>query len=375
MSPYFRRDTFVENSAAERSILSMVLRRGPMTQSAIVREVDRSQQTVSRLIGRLIERGSLRQAGRVSSGKRGQSSTSVEIVPDYAYAFGVAVLWDAVAVMLMDFSGRVIDRRITEMTLFSHQGVVDSLHAMQRELTEQWIADESRIFGVGFSIPGTFIRGTGQVNTPLALDEWTNMDIEAALEEALQLPVWIENDGNAAAIGESLVGVGRWARDFVYLYIATGVGGGVVIDGDVVRGEFGRAGEIARMLPPFIYPHPNLDLLFNLVRKHGVEVNSVTDMVDRFDTEWPGIDEWIVAVRDSLSLIVSASAALLDPKAIVIGGRIPVALTERVIPHIRIYDQNRAADPRPPPKLVPAEAAGDSPAIGAAALAFKSYFF
>ncbi len=375
VSPYFRRETFPENSAAERRILGMVLRRGPMTQSAIVREIDRSQQTVSRLIARLIERGSLRQAGRVSSGKRGQASTSVEIVPEYAYAFGVAILWDAVAVMLMDFSGRVIDRRISEMTLFSHDSVVDKLRSMQDELTEQWIADESRIFGIGFSIPGTFIRGTGQVNTPLALDEWSNMDIESALEKDLCLPVWIENDGNAAAIGESLVGVGRWTRDFVYLYIATGLGGGVIIDGNLVRGEFGNAGEVAQLLPPHIYPHPNLDLLFKLLRKHGVVVDSVTDMVDRFDPQWPGIDEWIVTIRDSASLIASASAALLDPEAIVIGGRIPVALAERLIPHIEIYDQERRADPRPLPKLVPAEAEGDSAAIGAAALSFNSYFF
>ena len=340
-----------------------------------MREIDRSQQTVSRLISRLVDRGSLRQAGRVSSGKRGQSSTSLEIVPDYAYAFGVAVLWDAIAVILMDFSGRVIDRRITEVTLFTHDGVVEKMRAMLDELTEQWIADESRVFGVGFSIPGTFIRGTGQVNTPLILDEWANMDIEAALEDDFRLPVWIENDGNAAAIGESLVGVGRWTRDFVYLYIATGLGGGVIIDGNIVRGEFGNAGEVAQLLPPQIYPHPNLDMLFKLLRKHGVKVDSVTDMVDHFDPDWPGVDEWIATVRDSLSLIASASAALLDPKAIVIGGRIPLELAEKMIPHIEIFDQARRSDPRPLPKIVPAEAAGDSAAIGAAALAFDSYFF
>lgn len=375
VSPYFRRDTFVENSAGERSILGMVLRRGPMTQSAIVREVDRSQQTVSRLIARLIERGSLRQAGRVSSGKRGQPGTSVEIVPEYAYTFGVAILWDAVAVILMDFSGRVIDRRITELTMFTHDHVVEQLRVMLGEMTEAWIADESRIFGVGFSIPGTFIRGTGQVNTPLVFDEWANTDIEAKLEDDLRLPVWIENDGNAAAIGESLVGAGRWARDFVYLYIATGLGGGVIVDGNLVRGESGNAGEVAQILPPRIYPHPNLDLLFKLVRKHNVDVHSVTDMIDHFDPDWPGVDEWIVTVRDSLSLIASASAALLDPQAIVIGGRIPHELAERVIQHIEIYDQARHSDPRPLPKLVAAEAAGDSAAIGAAALALDSYFF
>ncbi len=374
-SPYFRRDTFGANTEAERAILGLVLRRGPLTQTQIAGAIDRSQQTVSRLITRLIDRGTLKQGERVSSGKRGQLSVNVEIVPDYAYAFGVSLLWDALAVTLMDFSGRVIDRRLKVMTLMTHDDVADELRRLLDELTEQWIPDNTRIFGVGVGIPGTFMRETGQVNTPLVLEDWANINTEAVLEEDLQLPVWIENDGNAAAIGESLVGVGRWARDFVYLYIATGLGGGVILNGRIVRGEFGNAGEVAQLLPPSIYPHPNLDLLLKLVRKHGADVDTVSELVESFDPGWPGVDEWITRVRDSLSLIASSSAALLDPEAIVIGGRIPRPLAEKVIPHIQIYDQRRRSDPRPLPRIVVAEAEGDSASIGAAALTFHSYFF
>lgn len=374
-SVYFRRETFPANNDAEQAILGLVLRRGPMTQTTIAREIDRSQQTVSRLIARLIKRGSLRQGDRVSSGKRGQLSISVEIVPDYAYSFGVAILWDALAVTLMDFSGRVIDGRLTAMTMMTHDDVAGELGRMLDDLTEEWITDSSRVFGVGVGIPGTFMRDTGQVNTPLILEEWANMNIEAVLEDDLRLPVWIENDGNAAAIGESLVGVGRWAKDFVYLYIATGLGGGVILDGKMVRGEFGNAGEVAQLLPPNIYPHPNLDLLRKLICKYGVEIDTVSELVERFDPEWPGVDEWITRTRDSLSLIASASAALLDPEVIVIGGRIPRSLATMIIPHIEIYDQRRRSDARPLPQVVVAEAEGDSTAIGAAALTFNGYFF
>jgi len=62
-----------------------------------------AQQTVSRLISRLIDRGALRQGERISSGKRGQLSTSIEIVPEFAYSFGVAIFLDALAVTVMDF--------------------------------------------------------------------------------------------------------------------------------------------------------------------------------------------------------------------------------------------------------------------------------
>lgn len=374
-SKYFRRDTFKPSTEAERAILGLVFRRGPITQLEIANEVDRSQQTVSRLIAGLIERGSLRQGERISSGKRGQLSTSIEIVPDYAYSFGVAILWDALAVSVMDFSGAVLDQRLTVMTLMTHDEVVDALRTMIEELSEQWIPDKSRIFGVGVGIPGTFMRETGQLNTPLILEEWANMDIEAVLEDDLSLPVWIENDGNAAAIGESLVGVGRWAKNFVYLYIATGLGGGVILNGELVRGKHGNAGEVAQLLPPGIYPHPNLELLRKLVRKHGRKIGTVSELVEKFDVNWPGVDEWVAQVRDSLSLIISAAAALLDPEVIVIGGRIPQSLAEKVIPHIEIYDQRRRSDSRPLPRVVVAEAIGDTAAIGAAALILNDYFF
>lgn len=374
-SRHFRRDIFVANSEAERAVLGLILRRGPLTQTQISNEIDRSQQTVSRIIARLVERGSLRQGERVSSGKRGQASVNVEIVPEYAYAFGIAILWDALAVTLMDFSGRIIGERATTMTVMTHDEVVVELQRMISELSDEWrIAD--RVFGAGVGIPGTFMREAGrQVNTPLALEEWANINVEAVLADDLGLPVWVENDGNAAAIGESLFGVGRWAKDFVYLYVATGLGGGVIYNSELVRGTVGNAGEVAELLPPKIYPHPNLDLLRKLLSKNGIATDSVSDLVVRFDPEWPGVDEWIVQVRDSLSLIASASAALLDPQAIVIGGRIPKALAERVIPHIEIYDQHRRASERPLPKIVVAEAGSRSAARGAAALSFKKYFF
>ncbi len=374
-SRYFRSDRFAPNTEAERAVLGLILRRGPMTQIQIAREIDRSQQTVSRLLSRLIERGSLRQGERVSSGKRGQLSINVEIVPDYAYTFGIGILWDALSVTLMDFSGRIIDRRMTPMMTMTHDNVVAELRRIIDELISQWGIDETHVFGAGVGIPGPFMLATGQINTPLTLEEWANINVEAVLANDLELPVWVENDGNAAAIGESLFGVGRWASDFVYVYIATGVGGGIVHAGELVRGAVGNAGEIGQLLPPNMYPHPNLELLRKIICKHGVDVPSVTDLVLNFDENWPGVDEWIARVRDSMTLIASASAALLDPEVIVIGGRIPRPLAERMIPHVEIYDHRRRSFARPLPRIVVAEVEGDAAAMGAAALSFNKYFF
>ena len=101
----------------------------------------------------------------------------------------------------------------------------------------------------------------------------------------------------------------------------------------------------------------------------------MSEMIRDFDIDWPGIDEWITKTRSSFSLICSALAAILDPEAIVIGGRMPAPLARRVIPHIDIYNDSRRGKPRALPQVLVSKAGGDANAIGAAALPFKEHFF
>ncbi|MDH4260592.1 MAG: ROK family protein, partial [Gammaproteobacteria bacterium] len=161
----------------------------------------------------------------------------------------------------------------------------------------------------------------------------------------------------------------------VYLFIAAGVGGGVVINHDLMRGVNGNAGEVALILPKNIYLHPSLESLRQTLLRRGVNVEGISDLVRRFDPDWPGVDEWIERTRDSFSLIVSSVAAILDPDAVVLGGRIPRTLAERVIPHIEIYDNTRRAEPRPFPRILLSETTQDACAIGAASMPFKHHFF
>ena len=362
-------------SASERQVLGAVFRQPGLTQAQITHMTGLAQQSTSRLINGLCAYGALRTGERLSRGRRGQPSAALSLEPDFACAFGVAIMTDAVGVALIDFCGSVIDQTVVPMGAMTHSNVAHELNSILRRMRRKWVSDPSRLFGVGVGIAGYFLNDKGLVNTPMMLDDWALVDIREMLAEDLDLPVWIENDAKAAAIGESMLGVGRWTGNFVYLYVATGLGGGVVIDGDIVRGRHGNAGEIGEMLPPHVYPHPNLEFLRMLVSQHGKPVHGISELIRDFDISWPGVDEWIMRTRDSFSLISSAAAAMLDCEAIVIGGRIPPVLAEKIVPHIEIYSQHRRGSPRPLPKIVPAEVRGEVTAIGAAAMTFKTFFF
>jgi predicted NBD/HSP70 family sugar kinase len=115
---------------------------------------------------------------------------------------------DAMSVLLMDFSGHVVGYDYVEMPSMSRRAVFDRL-AQSEELLAQVPGARERLFGVGVGISGYNLDGKSRYNPPRALDDWAMVEIDTLFSQALGVPAWVENDGNAAAIGESLLGVGR----------------------------------------------------------------------------------------------------------------------------------------------------------------------
>lgn len=375
MTPFFRKNGLSILTDSEKQILGATLRTDATTQPLISQKTGLAQQTVSRLVRGLMDCGALKPGTRVSEGRRGQPSVAVQLVPDFAYSFGVAIMTDALSVVLMDFSGALLEEAHCRMTSMTRSAVLDQLDEIFQSFITKRQIDPGRVLGLGVGISGYNFGGRARYNTPRSLDDWALIEIDEVFAERFSLPALVENDGNAAAVGESLVGVGRSISSFIYLYIDTGIGGGVINDHKLMRGCNGNGGEVGLILPSMIYPHPNLELLRQLAIRSGIEANSVSEMLARFDPNWPAVDEWINRTRDSLSLIASASAAILDPKAIVLGGRIPLTLAKKVIPHVEVYDHHRRSQPRPLPRILTSEAPGDACAIGAAMLPFQKYFF
>jgi predicted NBD/HSP70 family sugar kinase len=360
---------------SEAIILGHVLRHRGATQPEIARHTGLSQQSVSRLVNELIGRGALQLGERRSSGKRGQPSVEINIAADHAFSLGVALMTDAMSVLLMDLAGNVVDYAFHDMPVMSRKAVFTRLAEVKQRFLARRPEAADRLIGMGIGISGYCLDGASRYNPPRALDDWAMVPIDSLFSEAFELPAWVENDGNAAAIGESFLGAGRTYADFVYVFLAAGIGGGVICNHRLLRGRNGNGGEIGLIVPRHLHPLPTLETLLEALRKHGVAVASISDMLARFNPDWPGVDAWVAQSRDGLSLIASAIAALLDPDAIVLGGRLPPGLAERIIPSIELFDDARRQEPRPLPRLIQSQTRVDACAIGAAMLPLEKTFY
>lgn len=359
-------------TSSERDLLNLLFRLGPQTQGALADGTGLTQQSVSRLIAGLQQAGFVVVGDKAAAGRRGYPSSAAALNPAHARSAGLSIRADAVSLCVCDLGGNVLAEASERLPSMTVDRVMDWTRGELDRLAGAGLTD---MVGLGVGISGSFIGVRPGFNPPFSLNEWADRDVEALFAERLGLPTLADNDGNVAALGESLLGVGRWAPSFAYLYVASGIGGGVVLNGEVWRGRHGNAGEFAGGLPTNIYPFPTLELLRQLTARHGPAFETVSELVAHYDDAWPSVDDWLARVRDSFSIIVSNATAILDLDAVVLGGLMPRALAERVIAVVELYDQKRRMVPRPMAKLVPAEAPGDVTAFGAALMPLQAAFF
>ncbi|GAC1568215.1 MAG: ROK family protein [Ktedonobacteraceae bacterium] len=122
-------------------------------------------------------------------------------------------------------------------------------NAIQQALDEAQVTLNS-VAGIGVATPGPLDNRTGIIYSPPNLPTWEHVplrDIFQQQYQQYQLPIYLENDANTAALGEYLFGAGRGCQNMVYLTVSTGIGGGVIIDGKLIEGASGTAAELGHM--------------------------------------------------------------------------------------------------------------------------------
>lgn len=359
---------------SERRLLGLLFRHGELTQAEITRAIGLTQSMVSRLVSGLQAKGMIGIGARLPNG-RGQPSPALHLKPDYTYTLGVSLLADAISFDLMDFAGTLLWRGHTAMPSMSQAAVREQLARFKASMLSESGIDERRLFAAGVGISAFFVGDGALMNPPALLDDWALVDIAPVVSEVLGLPVLVDNDGNVATIGEGLRGAGRRFRHLAYFQITNGFGGGLIVNGQPFRGAYGNAGEFAALWQCLGIEHPNLERLRLLLKAHGVDFATVSELIAELDVAHPGVEAWLAEAGPAFSLAATGASAVIDCEAIVLGGRIPRSLAEKLAARIHIAGTNRRDRPRPLPEIVISETPGDAVSLGAAVFALQSTFF
>jgi glucokinase len=161
-------------------------------------------------------------------------------------AVGIDLGGTQVRAALVDAQGAVLARAATRTDAVGGPwAVMQQIKGLVGEVTQGVLRPD--LAGVGVSAPGPLDSEAGMIVCIPTLPGWIDVPIVALLKDALRLPVVLENDGVAAAIGEWRFGAGRSLRDFVYITVSTGIGGGVIADGRVLRGRRRMAAHLGHM--------------------------------------------------------------------------------------------------------------------------------
>lgn len=362
-------------SANERRLLQLIWRNPGISRSEITGHTDLTQQSVHRILDHLAERNIVVLGSAKPGLGRGQPSPMLQLNGGYAYACGISVNTDIIGICLIDLAGKILGEREVPLRETTMRQALQLVKQQVVELQTQNNLSDENFFGTGFAIAGYHVDGTRH-NAPLPLHEWSMIELGPIIADLFDRPAWVINGAKSGAIAESLFGTGRFIRHFAYLSFNYGFGGGVIIDGELLQGGNGNAGEFSGLYDEVESERrPALQYLIDRLNRNGVNVPSIHYMRRNFDPNWPGVLEWVDDVTPAYIRLVNAIRATLDPQAIVFGGQIPPGLAAMLVERTKIFDRPRYGVHRGGPKLIVSEIASDAAAMGAAIMPFRRTFY
>jgi predicted NBD/HSP70 family sugar kinase len=369
----------------ERLLLQALRRAEPASKADLARHANLTSTAVGSIVESLEKAGLIEYSGRRLDGQRGQPASLLRLDPRGAFGIGVRLDRTGIETVLVNFAGDVLARSALDSVL-PHPDV--ALKIVRRDIETMLgllsPAERDRLTGIGIAQPfnlGSWLRELGLPADTFRA--WDNTDFAAALGRALSLPVFSENDGNAAATAELFYGHGRGCDDFIYLFLGSAIGGGIAIDGDCLRGASGNAGDIGVIpvppsgLPSAPQPDGQWDILLsraslNALVRHlhyrGAVADNRVDLQACIERRLPAVDEWIEDCVEALAPALRSTLCVLDVPMVVIDSDIDGGLLDRLVKRLAMTLADNAPEARGTPSLVRGSFGPDAGAIGAATL-------
>ena len=232
------------------AILGLLRERGPLSRSDVAKILNLSPPTVTRIVNQLIEEGLL------CEGETTEPVTKIGRPPTLLYfnfsaymVIGVDVGGTKTTGAVADLHGDIVYRKtIPSIPDGDRSRSLSSLLDFLGELLEAAPVPREKVRGIGVGVPSVVLSKDHSVAWAPAFG-WRNVPLKNLVEDRFGISAFIENDVNLATLGESQFGIGRGVQNLVCIFVGTGIGGGLILNGELYRGYEGAAGEVGYMIP------------------------------------------------------------------------------------------------------------------------------
>jgi predicted NBD/HSP70 family sugar kinase len=338
----------------ERLVLSLIRRHGSLPKADIARQTGLSAQTIT-VIMRQLESDRLVVKQSRQRGKIGQPSVPFALNRDGAYSLGLKIGRRGNDLVLMDFTGTVRRSRHVAGDYPTPAGVVDFVTRGIAELTAALRpAEAKRICGLGIAAPFELWNWEGQIGAPRSLlDQWRTFDVKQGVARICPWPVYFCNDATAACGAELVLGNRSHFLDFLYFFIGSFIGGGVVLNGALHLGGSGNAGALGSMpVATTTGDGPRSQQLIRsasiyLLAQRLADAGKDASVLWRSPDDWGDLvaplDAWIDDVAIGVASAIVAAASVFDFPAAIIDGAFPTSVRQRIVEAVnrRLEDFDR----------------------------------
>lgn len=325
--------TKISRRMSQSAVIQAIASFGPVSRASVSKMTGLSKQTVSEIVANLEDDGWVRTVGQ-TEGHVGRRAVVYEIAPSAATVASVDLGGTKVRVALCDLTGTVLAEQVEPTNRAGGFKIVDQIARMIRTGLNQADIPFDDLHTAVIGVPGVPDKQTGAVLMAPNIAGIDQIDLTGGVSERLGVEVFVENDVNLAALGEHWLGSHDENDSLVYLSIGTGIGAGIVVGGNLLRGHSGAAGEVG-FLPfgadPFEAESRRVGALelataTNAIIGNYKALSGATSTVPEiFDAAAQGdaaAQKTLLNVAREIARAAAAIAALIDPSNIIIGGSI-----------------------------------------------------
>ena len=338
----------------ERLILTMLSKHGPQSKTELAQLTNLTTQAVMRIVDELFDQELILLESQRIRGK-GRPSGLYIINPKGAFSFGVMVGRREIKIVLMDIAGHIIADMQESYNYPEPTRILDIIVSYIAHLLVNLDAKQHhKIRGIGVAMPWFLGRWSdGQEMPNEVAQTWDSFNLYDHLKSKVDFPVHISNDCTSAAAAELLFGQGKRVNNYLYAYIDSFIGGGLVLKGNIENGAHANSAAIASYpvkpsnLPylsqykrPFeiLLNRASLMSLLDYLRHKGETIENLAQLQQSIDQDAIDIEEWLDDCSHALAELAVGASVLLDYEALIVDinltGPLLNTIIERTEAHI-----------------------------------------